>query len=534
MYTALYRKWRPMTFDDVVSQPHITAALKRQVAEGKTAHAYLFTGSRGTGKTTCSRILAKAVNCLHPIDGKPCLECEICKAADAGTLPDIIEIDAASNNGVNDIRDLRESALYTPERCRYKVYIIDEVHMISVGAFNALLKIMEEPPEHVKFILATTEAHKVPPTIVSRCQRFDFRRIREEDIVDRLMYIAGEEKFDLTPEAASLIARLSDGAMRDALSLLEQCVAFSEHIDPECVSNAAGVAGRDYIFNMLDYSASSDAAGAITLADELYSKSKDMSRLCDELITGLRDVMLLKTVPNKPELLRCLPGELERLEKIASKLSLGDVLSRLEILQRCAEVLPRAVSKRTELEMALVRLCSVKSEGDISSLEKRVSELERLMEGAPAAVREKPAGEPAPAPAIKKETKPEPLPEPKKEPEAPKEQFERCAKWDEILDLLTKKNPGCAGALQGSSAYVSGDRMMIVMPNRFFLSLLKAPDNSKSLQEAALEVTGIKYRIGAKSDNSEPMPEDKNAALDELIEKAKAAGVPVETRDRLD
>ena len=218
MYQALYRKWRPMSFDDVVSQPHITTTLKNQIATGKTAHAYLFTGSRGTGKTTCARIFAKAINCLNPKDGEPCLECDICKNADNGALADIIEIDAASNSKVDDIRELREGVMFTPEVCKYKVYIIDEVHMLSAGAFNALLKTMEEPPPHVKFVLATTEIHKVPATIVSRCQHFDFRRIRSEDIVARLSYIASQEGFILNEDAAQLIARLSDGGMRDALS----------------------------------------------------------------------------------------------------------------------------------------------------------------------------------------------------------------------------------------------------------------------------------------------------------------------------
>ena len=538
MYTALYRKWRPMTFDDVVSQPHITAALKRQVADGKTAHAYLFTGSRGTGKTTCARILAKAINCLHPVDGKPCLECEICKAADAGTLIDIIEIDAASNNGINDIRDLRESALYTPELCRYKVYIIDEVHMISVSAFNALLKIMEEPPEHVKFILATTEAHKIPATIVSRCQRFDFRRIREEDIVARLMFIAENEKIDLTPDAAALIARLSDGAMRDALSLLEQCMAFSEHIDMDAVSNAAGIAGRDYLFNILEYSANGDTASAITTVDDLYSKSKDMARLCDELLMQIRNLMLIKTVPNKPELLSCLQNETERLTALADRLSLGEILAKLEILQACAEALPRAVSKRTEFEMAIVKLCSAQKVSgydaptDTSALERRIASLEReLMELRRSGI--KPAADEK-APAHEYDVPTEAAPPPDENPanttpKEPEAAPQKCPRWDDILDRLTEMNPGCAGALKGSAAYVQGDRMMIIVQNQFFLKLLKSDNNSKSLQDAALDVTGIKYRIGAKCDQSQQPQEDcgKNP-IDELIEKAKQAGVQVD------
>ena len=265
MYQALYRKWRPRTFDDVISQPHITTTLKNQIQSGKTAHAYLFTGSRGTGKTTCARIFAKAINCLHATDGNPCQQCEICRDAEAFSLSDIIEIDAASNNGVDDIRELRDGAVYTPERCKYKVYIIDEVHMLSQSAFNALLKIMEEPPAFVKFILATTEIHKVPATIVSRCQRFDFRRILPEDITARLLYIAGEEQLTLDAQAARLIARLSDGGMRDALSLLDQCAAYDSNITLDTVSAAAGIAGRDALFDLLDAMTQSDPAKAVRM-----------------------------------------------------------------------------------------------------------------------------------------------------------------------------------------------------------------------------------------------------------------------------
>ena len=531
MYTALYRKWRPMTFDDVVSQPHITATLSRQVAEGKTAHAYLFTGSRGTGKTTCARILAKAVNCLHPKDGKPCLECEICREADLGTLSDIIEIDGASNTGVDDIRELRESAFFTPERCRYKVYIIDEVHMISGAAFNALLKIMEEPPEHVKFILATTEVHKVPATVISRCQRFDFRRIREEDIVDRLMYIADREKIDLDRSAAALIARLSDGAMRDALSLLDQCIAFSDKIDRDAVSNAAGVAGREYLFDILEAAVEGDTPRAMTVTDELYAKSKDMSLLCDELLMQIRNLMLIKTVPGKPELISCLDNEAERLKELCGRLSLGEILSKLEILQSCAEALPRAVSKRTEFEMAIVKLCNPPAAGgvasDSSALEKRIAKLEQELEElkSGAVIKEKPrraqtvSAEQPKQPAQQRET-------PSKEPSGGLEPFRR---WDEVLDRLTSENPGCAGALNGSEAYVSGEMMYIVVKNEFFLGLFKKAENAASLKKAAFDVTGVNYSIRAKCSKSEQSGSSGGkSAVDELIEKAKNADIPVD------
>ena len=332
MYQALYRKWRPMSFDDVVSQPHITTTLKNQIKSGKTAHAYLFTGSRGTGKTTCARIFAKAINCLDPHDGEPCLECEICKDADNGTLSDIIEIDAASNSKVDDIRELREGVVYTPERCKYKVYIIDEVHMLSAGAFNALLKTMEEPPPHVKFILATTEIHKVPATIVSRCQHFDFHRIRNEDIISRLMYIASQEGFTLHEDAAGMIARLSDGGMRDALSLLDQCVAYENDITLDVVSSASGIAGRDYLFDILEKIAEKDAAGALRVVDKLYDMSKDLKVLAGELLAQMRNVMIIKTIDNNKDLITCLPDEYERLKALAERMKLDEILGDLSLI----------------------------------------------------------------------------------------------------------------------------------------------------------------------------------------------------------
>ena len=328
MYQALYRKWRPRSFDDVISQPHITTALRNQIREEKTAHAYLFTGSRGTGKTTCARILAKTVNCEHRTpEGNPCLECEICRDAERGALADIIEIDAASNNSVEDIRDLREGTVYLPERCCYKVYIIDEVHMLSPSAWGALLKVMEEPPEYVKFILATTEVHKVPATIISRCQRYDFHRIRTADIAARLTYIAGEENLSLDPAAAQLIAHLSDGGMRDALSLLDQCASGGDAITAASVTAAAGVAGRDSVFAILEAVQAQDAAKALEITGALYDQSKDMVRLCDELLEQLRNMMLLKSGSGQPELLTCLPDEQPRLEELTRQPSLDTISS---------------------------------------------------------------------------------------------------------------------------------------------------------------------------------------------------------------
>ncbi len=358
IYQALYRKWRPKSFDDVVSQPAVTKTLKNQIASGKTAHAYLFTGSRGTGKTTCARIFAKAINCLDPHDGEPCLECSVCKAAENGALSDIIEIDAASNSRVDDIRELREGVSFTPESCKYKVYIIDEVHMLSPGAFNALLKTMEEPPEHVKFILATTEVHKVPETIVSRCQHFDFNRIKTEDIVARLNYIASCEGFSLDDDAALMIARLSDGGMRDALSLLDRCSAYSENITSAVVSNAAGIAGRDYLFSLLEAIADRDTAGAVAQVDELHGRSKDLKLLCGELLEMMRNLMLIRSTHGAQELVMCTADEYKRLSETAEKMPLERIFSCIMLLQQTSDRFARAANKRIELEMCMVRLCS--------------------------------------------------------------------------------------------------------------------------------------------------------------------------------
>ena len=280
----------------MVGQPQVTVTLQNELMAGRIAHAYLFTGSRGTGKTTCAKILAKAVNCLHPQDGDPCGECEICRAADDGSLMDIVEIDAASNNGVDNIRTLREEANFTPASAKYRVYIIDEVHMLSVGAFNALLKTLEEPPPHVIFILATTEAHKLPATILSRCQRFDFRRIPPEDIADRLDYVARQEGATVNRDAALLLARLADGALRDALSLLDQCLGRSHAVTEAVVNETAGLAGRDHLFDFAEFVRRQDAASALELIARLHEGSKDMARLCEELSSHYRGLMLIKTM----------------------------------------------------------------------------------------------------------------------------------------------------------------------------------------------------------------------------------------------
>ena len=356
MYRALYRKWRPQRFEDVVAQRGIVTALRNQVASGRVGHAYLFTGVRGTGKTTCAKIFAKAVNCLHPVNGDPCGECEICKGIDNGSILDVVEMDAASNNGVDDIRDLRDETAYTPSACKYKVYIIDEVHMLSTAAFNALLKTLEEPPAHVIFILATTEIQKVPATILSRCQRYDFTRIGPEDIARRVEYIAGEEKLELSPDGAELIARLADGALRDALSILDTCAGVTAKIDADVVRRMAGVTDRSYLFRISDALEAQDGATALAQLAQLRQQSVDVKRLTEELIAHYRALMLA-ALPGGQSLLSGVSPEEEALylEK-GPQLGQREAIRAIRALGSALEHMTRGSDQRIELELALFGL----------------------------------------------------------------------------------------------------------------------------------------------------------------------------------
>ena len=377
MYRVLYRKWRPKTFEDVTGQPQVTQTLKQELVAGRIAHAYLFTGSRGTGKTTCAKILAKAINCLNPIDGEPCGTCEICRGIDEGSVTDVVEIDAASNNGVDNIRMLREEAGFTPAMAKYRVYIIDEVHMLSIGAFNALLKTLEEPPAHVVFILATTEVHKMPATILSRCQRFEFKRISPDDSAQRLCYIAREEGADLDDEAALLIARLADGALRDALSILDQCIGVSNHVTTEVVCSTVGIVGREHLYQLVDAAASQNSAKALELIDQLYRGSKDMARLCEELSVYFRNMMLIKTMKDARAFIPVSEEEFQSLTKQALSLSLTAILHGLDTIQDALEKIYRGANARITFEMTMIQLCTPQLDTSAEALLRRIDALER-------------------------------------------------------------------------------------------------------------------------------------------------------------
>ena len=379
MHLALYRKYRSATFDEVISQEHITATLKNQIKAGTPAHAYLFTGSRGTGKTTCAKLMAKAVNCLSPVDGNPCGECESCKAIAAG-CPDIIEMDAASNNGVDDVRALRDEVMYAPTVCRYKVYIIDEVHMLSSQAFNALLKTIEEPPPHVIFILATTEIHKVPATIASRCQQFRFSRIDVEESTKRLCEIAKKENVNITEDAARLISRLSDGGMRDAVSLLDQCISVSADIDEETVRTTAGIAGTDHLFTLAQCIHEQNAPEALKTLDELHNQSKDLMLLLDELLSHFRNLCILSATNSDFSLIPAGSGTRNDLARQTKEFTLGEIMRCMDILQDCIAKTPKTAKRKTVAEMCLIRLCTPRLDSDTSALSLRLEKLENRLD----------------------------------------------------------------------------------------------------------------------------------------------------------
>ena len=379
MYQALYRKWRPKVFSGVIGQSHITETLQKQVAEGKTSHAYLFTGTRGTGKTTCAKILAKAVNCEQPINGDPCCRCPSCLGIESGSFLDVLELDAASNNGVDQVRALRDEAIYSPANVKKRVYIVDEVHMLSTAAFNALLKILEEPPEHLMFILATTELHKVPATILSRCQRFSFKRILPRDIANRLQYVAAQEQIDLTPDGAEILARLADGALRDGLSLLDQCAAAGSLINSAAVLDTLGRAGNLQTAQLLEFILQRDTKNALLLLNQLYTGGKDVGAVLGELSTLVRDLLLRKTAPEGSAALLSGGYDSATLDRLGKQVSGSRFLYLATTLQKTTAELYASSNRRTDAELCILRLCDESLSGDLTALENRIQRLEETI-----------------------------------------------------------------------------------------------------------------------------------------------------------
>ena len=542
MYRALYRKYRPSTFTEVVGQEHITTTLENAVKSGKTSHAYLFTGSRGTGKTSCAKILAKAVNCENPKNGNPCNECAMCKGIDNGSVLDIIEIDAASNNGVDNIRELREEANFTPVNAKFRVYIIDEVHMLSIGAFNALLKTLEEPPAHVLFILATTEVHKLPSTILSRCQRFDFKRIAPEEIARRLKLVAQEENMQLTDDGAMLISRIADGAMRDALSILDRCVSYEGVIDSNVVAESSGLAGREYVFELCDCILGKDAAKALEIINKLYNDSCDMERLLTELTNHFRNLMISKAVNNFENVVVCPDNEIEIIKRQAEDTTLGSIMSAIDTLTASAADMKQGANRRTIAELCIIKLCNPATSGDMNAVAGRIEALENKIKNADAApakakepeekktpaekkpepVRETVKPEKAePVTARKAEAKPE---EPKAEAAANEAGTKAFDKWSEIVENLTGKDPSMIPLLNNSSAYVHNGKYLLIKGSEVLKKYLNTGDYTKRIKAAVYETTGKNFVLGVYNETQKA---EVQSPLEGFVSKAKDLGIDV-------
>ena len=521
-YQALYRKYRPQTFDDVSGQMAVTQTLKTQLMTGKMSHAYLFTGSRGTGKTSCAKILAKAVNCLNPQDGNPCNRCEACKAIDSGACMDVLEIDAASNNGVDNVRDLRDDAIYTPSQVKMRVYIIDEVHMLSISAFNALLKIIEEPPEHLLFILATTELHKVPATILSRCQRFSFRRISQEDIAERLQYVAYQENIDLDDSAARVLARMADGGMRDGLSLLDQCASATVgELTAERVYACLGIAGERKAAELMGYIAAHDTAKALELLNNLYSEGKEMGALLDELACLARDLLILKTAPEAG--LTMLSGVASDKEAagLAKSLSSGELVQIMEQLETTMSGFSRSASRRMDAELCLIRLCQPELQMDAQSLNARLTRMEEQLKNGSFLTA-------APVQRAVKEEPPEELPPVPEDRDAPQIQEEEIPKaadstpvgfWAELVSAIRQemKPPLVGFFTTGENATVQGilrgEQVILRCTNGFILEMVNKPDVLAMVARKASAILGKNVTAKAEDMSAKPQTSERMERL---------------------
>lgn len=575
MYRALYRKWRPQRFADVVGQQAIVTALQNQIAAGRIGHAYLFTGTRGTGKTTCAKIFAKAVNCLDTTSPDPCGVCAVCKGVDDGSVLDISEIDAASNNSVDDIRDLRDETAYLPAMCKYKVYIIDEVHMLSTSAFNALLKTMEEPPEHVIFILATTEVQKVPATILSRCQRYDFQRITAADIAGRLLYVAGEEKIDLDPGAAELIGRLADGAMRDALSILDTCAGVSNTVDEALVRRMAGVTDRQYLFEISDAIAKGDSVTALQEIAQLRQQSVDMRRLCMELAGHYRNLMLC-ALPGGEKLLTGTSPEEEAAYAARKDFPQRDAVRAINAFGSALEKMARGTDQRIELELAVFSLtqpeavtvqqvaaapAATASPQPFAAaqpaqtytvppvvqtapqqnypvppvVQQRTppvqSDVPPVEESEPAFLQpELPPLEPQPQPQAAPATPAPKKPRPRStEPAGPIQPFPQ---WSAVLELMAENDPLLISFLQGTRAYTDGRRVLFECSDAFRDYIRKNKDVSKQIKELIYQVTHESYSIGPYEKPQEDDSGQPTVSVDDTIRQMQAMGVDVQIEEK--
>ena len=525
-YQALYRKYRPQTFDDVSGQLAVTQTLKTQLQSGRMSHAYLFTGSRGTGKTSCAKILAKAVNCLNPDNGNPCNCCEACRAIDSGSCMDVLEIDAASNNGVDNVRDLRDDAIYTPSQVKMRVYIIDEVHMLSISAFNALLKIIEEPPEHLLFILATTELHKVPATILSRCQRFSFRRISQEDIAARLQFVAYQENIDMDEGAARVLARLADGGMRDGLSLLDQVAsATTGELTSERVYACLGIAGEQRCGEMMGYIADRNSKKALELFNRLYTEGKDLSAMLDELACMTRDLLVLKTAPGTGITMLSGVATDQEVSALTERFSTGELTRMMTQLQQTMTGFTRSSSRRLDAELCILNLCQPELSLDAESLNARLTRLEEqiktgaftVKQVAAAAAQEEPDEERPPMPDDADAPPSDDLPQ---APASPKQEAQAPAGfWTDLMTASRKElKPPASGffvAAQNSPlrGALKGDVLEIRCQNTFVAEAVNRPDILEVVARKAAALLSRPVRIQVVDMSAKPTGNPKMQQL---------------------
>ena len=551
MYQALYRKWRPLTFADVIGQQHITDTLRAQLTSGRLSHAYLFAGTRGTGKTTCAKILARAVNCEHPVNGDPCGECAACRGILEGSVLDVVEIDAASNNGVDNIRDIREEVRYTPSTVKKRVYIIDEVHMLSTGAFNALLKTLEEPPSHVLFILATTEIHKVPATILSRCQRFDFRRITPEDIARRLMDIALAEQIPLTEGGARLIARLADGAMRDALSMLDR-TAGCDPVDEDAVSRSVGILGANDATELMACIRADDLGGAVQRIGQAYDSGRDLGGVFDQLLGLIRDMLLVKTAKSDVSSMLSPAYSLRQVQNLCEGVAASTLIAWSRILQESQGRLKTAANRRVEAELTIVRLCTLGGDG-YDSLEGRVEALEEKVKNGidvravpadtgndvpppPGDADAPPPPDDADAPPWLEDEERAPAPQapaaPTKAktaaPAAPAEKPWEL--WPKLLNALTGKiNMGALTCMKAGyvRAVLQDGTLQLFCDDDITAGLLKADPTKTRIADAAAALHGGPLKLRVYEPGKKPKPSKSNHEIDEVLQKAQSLDIEI-------
>ena len=530
MYQALYRKYRPQTFDDVVGQGAVTTTLKTQLQSGRLSHAYLFTGSRGTGKTSSAKILAKAVNCLNPDNGNPCNCCSACKAIDSGSCMDVLEIDAASNNGVDNVRDLRDDAIYSPSQVKMRVYIIDEVHMLSISAFNALLKIIEEPPEHLLFILATTELHKVPATILSRCQRFSFRRISQEDIAARLQYVAYQENIDLDDAAARVIARLADGGMRDGLSLLDQCAsATTGELTAERVYACLGIAGERKCGELMGYIANHDTKSTLELFNRLYTEGKDLSAMLDEMACLCRDLLVMKTAGGAVITMLSGVASDKEIQELTRALSTAELVRMMNLIQTTLSGFTRSASRRMDAELCLLEMCQPELNLDAKALNARLTRLEEQIKSGSFVAAQPAKAAPAPAADDYDDDRP-PLPDDDDAPPVPEEAVVQKNEapmgfWSELVGAVRKElKPPVAGFFVATpnapvQGVLIGNQLELRCSNAFTAQMLDRPDILEVVSRKASAMLGRPVRATAVDMNAKPQG---NPRMEQLMNFGRA------------